>query len=485
MNKFKTKIFYALFISALATGIFPFLVFATTPVPPDITAPSVPSRLAARAINHSQINLSWGASSDTGGSRLKGYNVYRNGSYLKQVLTTSTSDTGLAGSTIYSYAVSTVDNAGNESARSSAVSATTPAPPDTTAPSVPAGLTASAINHSQINLSWGASSDTGGSGLKGYNVYRNGWYVKRVLAPSTSTSDIGLAASTVYSYAVSAIDNAGNRSAKSSATSAATAARPDTTVPSVPRGLAARAISCNQIDLSWSASTDTGGSRLKGYNVYRNGSYLKQVLTTSTSDTGLGASTIYSYAVSAIDNSGNESAKSSATSATTPAPPPDVTAPSVPAGLTAGAISCSQINLSWGASTDTGGSGLKGYNVYRNGSYLKQVLTTSTSDTGLAASTVYSYSVSAIDNSGNESAKGSAASATTPACPDTTAPSVPAGLTAGAISCSQINLSWGASTDTGGSGLKGYNVYRNGSYLKQVLTTSTSDTGLAASRVYS
>jgi fibronectin type 3 domain-containing protein len=143
----------------------------------------------------------------------------------------------------------------------------------------------------------------------------------------------------------------------------------------------------------------------------------------------------------------------------------DAIAPTVPTGLSAIAASCSQINLSWGASTDSGGSGLKGYNVYRNGSYLKQVLapSTTTSDTGLVASTVYSYAVSAIDNAGNESAKSNTASTNTPACADTTAPSVPTELTATAVSSSQINLVWNASTDTGGSGLAGYKVYRGGS----------------------
>src|SRR5213592_1275610 len=76
---------------------------------------------------------------------------------------------------------------------------------------------------------------------------------------------------------------------------------------------------------------------------------------------------------------------------------PDRYSPTVPTGLTASAASCSQINLVWTASTDTGGSGLKGYNVYRNGVFLKQVTSTSTSDIGLAASTTYSYTVSAVD----------------------------------------------------------------------------------------
>lgn len=93
----------------------------------------------------------------------------------------------------------------------------------------------------------------------------------------------------------------------------------------------------------------------------------------------------------------------------------DNIAPSVPAGLTATVISSSQINLSWSASTDTGGSGLAGYRVYRNGSGtpLVQQSGTTYSDTGLTASTLYAYRVSAYDNQGNESTLSSQASATT------------------------------------------------------------------------
>ena len=70
--------------------------------------------------------------------------------------------------------------------------------------------------------------------------------------------------------------------------------------------------SCSQIDITWTGSTDTGGSGVKGYNIYRNGVFLKQVLAlvTSASDTGLPASTSETYAVSAVDNAGNESALS-------------------------------------------------------------------------------------------------------------------------------------------------------------------------------
>src|SRR5207253_1887617 len=78
---------------------------------------------------------------------------------------------------------------------------------DTVSPSVPTALSASAPSCSQINLAWNPSTDGGGSGLKGYNVYRNSVFVKQVLAPGTTTSDPGMVASTVYTYNVAAVDN--------------------------------------------------------------------------------------------------------------------------------------------------------------------------------------------------------------------------------------------------------------------------------------
>ena len=62
------------------------------------------------------------------------------------------------------------DAAGNLSAYSSIVTATTPAIPDTTPPSAPAGLTATAASSSQINLAWTAATDD--VGVTGYRVER-------------------------------------------------------------------------------------------------------------------------------------------------------------------------------------------------------------------------------------------------------------------------------------------------------------------------
>src|SRR5438094_6579003 len=119
----------------------------------------------------------------------------------------------------------------------------------------------------------------------------------------------------------------------------------------------------------------------------------------------------------------------------------DTTAPSVPTGLTAAAVSSSQINLSWTASSDN--VGVSGYRVFRGGTQIATTSTTSYANTGLSPSTTYSYTVAAYDAAGNLSAQSSSASATTPAPPDITPPSVTINQAAGQAdptSASPINF---------------------------------------------
>src|SRR5271169_7123505 len=101
-------------------------------------------------------------------------------------------------------------------------------------------------------------------------------------------------------------------------------------------------------------------------------------------------------------------------------PTPDTIPPSTPANLTATATLATQINLSWTASTDN--VGVTGYKVERcsgaacaNFVQIATPTATTFSDTGLTASTSYSYRVRANDAAGNNSAYSNTASATTPA----------------------------------------------------------------------
>ena len=155
-------------------------------------------------------------------------------------------------------------------------------------------------------------------------------------------------------------------------------------------------------------------------------------------------------AVSAISLKSHTSAILLKTTAT-PAPPPgDTTAPSVPTGLTATAVSATQINLAWSASTDN--VGVTGYRLFRAGILLATLgAVTSYQTPGLTAfQPLYNYRVSAFDAVPNHSAWTAtpvSVKTLTASALDTTAPSVPTGLTATAVSSTQINLTWTASTD--------------------------------------
>jgi hypothetical protein len=100
--------------------------------PVDTQAPSVPGAVTAAPVGTSQIVVGWNASTDDVG--VDGYRVRRNGTVLATLGATVRSfrDDGLAPSTTYSYTVEAFDAAGHFSARSAAVSATTPAPSATT-----------------------------------------------------------------------------------------------------------------------------------------------------------------------------------------------------------------------------------------------------------------------------------------------------------------------------------------------------------------
>ncbi|MFO1427734.1 MAG: GDSL-type esterase/lipase family protein [Steroidobacteraceae bacterium] len=129
--------------------------------------------------------------------------------------------------------------------------------------------------------------------------------------------------------------------------------------------------------------------------------------------------------------------------------PADATAPTVPTGLTATAISSSRIDLRWNASSDSG-VGLAGYQVRRGGIAVATTTATKFSDPGLTANTAFSYTVSAYDRvtpNRNESANSAAASASTPPATTTPAPTVTLTAAPNAITVGGTTLLTWSSTD--------------------------------------
>jgi chitodextrinase len=349
----------------------------------------------------------------------------------------------------------------------------------TLGPEAPISLVAIPGGSTSIGLSWEPAP--GDSLASEYRVFRNGAAV--VTVSGTTHMDAGLTPSTSYTYWVAAVDVAGHLSSASVPATATTltAGQTDTTPPTVPTNLVAVPASSSAISLNWNASTD--GAGVLGYRVFRAGVEIGQASSTSYTDSGLSASTSYTYSVAAYDAAGNLSDQSNPATATTLASgSSDTQAPSAPATLAATATSSTTASLSWSAATDN--VGVLGYRIYRNGAEVGTSSTTGFNDTGLSPSTTYSYSVVAFDAAGNVSSTSPSAIVTTPAGsqPDTQPPSAPASLSAVATGSSSVDLSWSAATDN--VGVTGYRILRNGAQVGTATGTSFVDVGLTPSTTY-
>ncbi len=97
---------------------------------------------------------------------------------------------------------------------------------DTTPPTTPGTPSTSGVTATGVGVSWSASTDAGGSGLAGYDVYREQGATDPRLGQSTTNSITlaGLTPSTEYQVYVRARDGAGNLSTPSPTTTFTTSA---------------------------------------------------------------------------------------------------------------------------------------------------------------------------------------------------------------------------------------------------------------------
>ena len=314
-----------------------------------------------------------------------------------------------------------IDNTGNVSNTSNAdvpqtvttyggVACTTNCPP-----AAPTALGATVVSATQVNLSWTASTTSGAT----YIVYRS---TASGFAPSASTqigtvasgtvyTDNGVAAGTTYYYVVETTNADGASGPSNQATAVVTSSNP---APAAPTNLIATAASSTQINLSWTASATAGVS----YVVFRStisgftASASTQIGTTaagtnSFADTGLTGNTTYYYLVKATNSNGTSLASNQA-SATT-----NATQPAPPTNLAATAVSSTQINLSWTASTTAGvyyevfGSTSAGFTPSES-TLLASTSGMTYSNTGLSAGTTYYYAVEAVLSTTSTAARASA-----------------------------------------------------------------------------
>ncbi|MBI2097646.1 MAG: fibronectin type III domain-containing protein [Candidatus Vogelbacteria bacterium] len=176
----------------------------------DTTPPTVPTGLTANAISSSQINLTWTASTDN--IAVTGYKIFRNGAQIATTPTNSFQNTGLAPATAYTYAVAAYDAAGNPSAQSASVSATTQPAADITPPVISA-VTVSAVSTSTATVAWTTNEPATSQVDYGFTAgYGQSTVPTTVLVTSHRQLLANLSPATLYHYRVKSKDAAVNES---------------------------------------------------------------------------------------------------------------------------------------------------------------------------------------------------------------------------------------------------------------------------------
>jgi hypothetical protein len=266
---------------------------------------------------------------------------------------------------------------------------------DTTPPSTPAGLIATAVSSTQVNLLWSGSTDI--VGVTGYNIYRNGVQIANVTS-SLTYQDVGLSPSTTYTYLVAAYDAAGNVSAKSPSAMATTLGTggPSVSITSPGNG----ATVSGTITLAANATASLG---MASVQFQIDGTNLGTAITgpgptySATWNTTTASNAAHSISAIATDNVGNMASTSVTVTVNN-------TVGLVISSVAVGSITSSAATISW--TTNFPATSQIAYGTtatYGSTTTFDPTLVTSHSQTltGLSASTTYHYQVLSQDFQGD------------------------------------------------------------------------------------
>lgn len=277
---------------------------------------------------------------------------------------------------------------------------------DRTSPTVPQGLRVTGSTASSVSLAWGSSYDR--SGQVRYRVYVDGGWRGTAGSPANTVGN--LSANTTYTFVVRAEDRYGNVSAPSSPVSGSTGSG-DGGGLGKPGNLQVTGADYDSIHLSWEASSGS----VQYYLIYRNGLWVNSSYGTTGSIDYLAAGSTHNIEVVARGFDNDVSAPAAVTGSTRA----DTGAPSVPDNLRVVTDGLGRpTGLTWDASTDDRGVGsywlsANGDTAYNGGPGVSFYSLTDEYCTVFSGQT-YTFTVRAVDLSGNLSATGQAVTVRVP-----------------------------------------------------------------------
>ena len=178
---------------------------------------------------------------------------------------------------------------------------------DTVAPETPEYVTVADVAENRAVISWEEALDN--VGVVGYNVYVNEAKVNEELVAGTEFALTDLTEATEYTVRVSAVDAAGNESARSEATTFTTleSEKPAPENPAAPINVKISEIKHTKALVTWDSVL--ARAAVEGYNVYLDGEKVNAtpVKETRYELTGLKVGTKYNVAVTAVNEEGTES----------------------------------------------------------------------------------------------------------------------------------------------------------------------------------
>lgn len=201
-----------------------------------------------------------------------------------------------------------INQAGDPMLAGYAIFEASPAP--TTGPSAPSDLTVTGKAANSISISWASNDEN----AVGYDVYSGTEKVNDDLVTGTNYTFDGLDEGVTYVFRVKSVDGDSLESVFSEPVSMMTL---DETPPAAPDNFRETAKNMRSISLGWDAATDNVS--VAGYNLYSGATKINGSLIIDTSFTlpDLESNTSYSYTVTSVDTSGNESVNSDEITVTT------------------------------------------------------------------------------------------------------------------------------------------------------------------------
>lgn len=370
--------------------------------PPTGIAPSRPGNLRHDVYSSTTAELFWDRSADDG--FVQGYEILRNGESMGIIDALSLFQDGLDPAISYTFEVTAIDTDGNRSETAVITVSTGDGsgnPPSGTAPSMPENLRQAVYSGSSAEIFWDRSTDDGL--VQGYEIVRNGESFGVIDALSLFQD--GLDPAVAYTYAVTAIDTDGNRSATATimlSTSDGGGNPPSSNGPSVPGNLRQQVYSATTAEIFWDRSNYDG--LIQGYEIIRNGESLGIRDALGIFQPELDPAVTYNYEVTAIGVDGSRSTTAAISVSTGDAgnTTPPGNGPSTPGNLRQQVYSATTAEIFWDRSTYEGS--IQGYEIIRNGESLgvRDVLGIFQPELDPAVS--YTYAVTAIGTDGSRSA---------------------------------------------------------------------------------